>query len=252
MPINKRNTRPKITVITAVYNCSKFIERAILSVISQSYDNIEFIVIDGGSSDGTIDIIKKYESKINYWLSENDNGIYDAWNKGISNSSGKWISFLGADDIYLPNAIENYVLMINKYKNVQYVSSKVRLISEAGEYLKTVGAAWSWPYFKKNMNVAHVGSLHNRSMFNQKGLFNQDFKIAGDYEFLLRFNSALRALYLNNVTVEMMDGGISTKNSKVFFESALAKNAHTKRGIFIIYFEAFHSFIKWKLRSLIK
>jgi glycosyltransferase involved in cell wall biosynthesis len=252
MSINKRNTRPKITVITAVYNCHKFIERAILSVLNQSYDNIEFIIIDGGSSDGTVDIIKKYETNINFWLSAKDNGIYDAWNKGILNSSGKWISFLGADDMYYPNAIENYVLMINKNNNLQYISSKVRLISKAGEHLQTVGAAWSWPNFKKNMNIAHVGSLHNRSMFNEKGLFNQNFKIAGDYEFLLRFNSALRAMYLNNVTVEMMDGGISNKNSKVFFESARAKNAHTKRGISVIYFEAVHSFIKWKIKSLFK
>ncbi len=249
---NETSLKQKITVITAVFNCHQYIEQAILSVISQSYDGVEYIIIDGGSTDGTVDIIKKYESHIDYWVSEQDNGVYDAWNKGILLSHGKWISFLGADDIYLPGAIEEYILLINKYKNIQYVSSKIRLISSAGESLRTIGSKWNWPDFERYMNIAHVGSLHARSMFDEKGLYNLDFKIAGDYEFLLRFNSSLRTIYLNNITVEMRVGGISDNNAMVFFESAIAKITHTDRGKLVIYLEAFYAFVKWSIRRAIR
>jgi glycosyltransferase involved in cell wall biosynthesis len=246
---NKVPPKPLITVITAVFNCHQHIEQAILSVINQSYSNIEYIIIDGGSTDGTVDIIRKYESHINYWISEQDNGVYDAWNKGILHSHGKWISFLGADDIYLPNAIEEYVFLINKYKNIQYISSEVRLISPAGKSLRTIGKAWNWPDFERYMNIAHVGSLHARSMFNERGLYNLDFKIAGDYEFLLRFNSSLRAIFLNNITVEMHVGGVSNEKTMVFVESAMAKTMHTNRWKLVIYLEAVYSFLKWGIRK---
>lgn len=94
---------PLITVITVSYNAVSSIEDTIKSVINQSYKNIEFIIIDGQSTDGTVDIIKKYEKQIAYWTSEPDNGVYDAMNKGIDKSTGEWIIFLGADDILLDN-----------------------------------------------------------------------------------------------------------------------------------------------------
>lgn len=249
---SNRSYEPLVTVITAVFNCHQHIEQAILSVINQSYNDIEYIIVDGGSTDGTVDIIKKYESRIDYWVSEQDNGVYDAWNKGIVLSHGKWISFLGADDVYLPNAIEEYVFLINKHKDIQYISSKIRLISSAGEDLQVVGNRWSWPDFERHMNIAHVGSLHARSMFNEKGLYNLDFKIAGDYEFLLRFDSSLRAIYLNNITVKMRVGGISNNDPMVFVETAIAKTTHTDRGNLVIYLETFYSFLKWSIKKAIR
>ena len=92
------NTPPLITIITVAYNAVKDIENTILSVLNQTYPNIEYIIIDGGSTDGTLDIIKKYEDKISYWVSEPDKGIYDAMNKGIVKANGDYLFFLGADD----------------------------------------------------------------------------------------------------------------------------------------------------------
>ena len=94
---NQTNT-PLISIITVVFNGDEYIEQTINSVISQSYDNVEYIIIDGGSTDKTLDIIKKYENQIDYWVSESDRGIYDAMNKGTSLANGEWLNFMNAGD----------------------------------------------------------------------------------------------------------------------------------------------------------
>ena len=97
--------QPVFSIITVTYNAERWLERTILSVLSQSYPNIEYIIIDGGSTDGTVDIIKKYEERIAYWVSEPDKGIYDAMNKGIQKATGEWINFMNAGDVYAANDV---------------------------------------------------------------------------------------------------------------------------------------------------
>lgn len=177
---------PKITIITVSYNCVDTIEKTILSIINQTYSNIEYIIIDGASTDGTVDIIKKYQDRITYWVSEPDNGIYDAWNKGLYNSSGEWISFLGADDILMDNCIEKYALEILKNdKTINYISSKISKVKKDLSPIDIRGKKWDSD-MKRYCYIAYVGSLHHKSLFQQKGNFDTSFKITGDYDFLLR------------------------------------------------------------------
>jgi glycosyltransferase involved in cell wall biosynthesis len=102
---NSYEDKPLISIITVVYNGEKYLEETILSVINQTYDNVEYVIIDGGSTDGTLDIIKKYEDKIDYWVSEKDCGIYDAMNKGILATTGDWVNFMNAGDILYDNSV---------------------------------------------------------------------------------------------------------------------------------------------------
>jgi glycosyltransferase involved in cell wall biosynthesis len=244
--------KPLITIVTATYNVAKYLPAAIQSVRVQNYNNIEFIVVDGASTDGTVDVIRANEDVIDYWVSEPDKGIYDAWNKGVSLSSGEWIAFLGADDIYLAGAIQAYVTSIHTCGDnlPQYLSSRVNLTS-GSKVLRTIGQPWNWMAFRKYMNVAHVGSMHHRLLFEKYGLFDESYKICGDYEFLLRPRSSLRAAYLSEITVNMSIGGISGTNLQVFNETARAKVITGGRSFLLSQVEKYWAVTKWKLRSFL-
>jgi glycosyltransferase involved in cell wall biosynthesis len=246
---NRADGHALITVITAVFNGIDTIEQSILSVINQSYDNIEYIVIDGGSSDGTVEVIRNYAAAIDYWVTEPDEGIYDAWNKGVRLASGDWLAFLGGDDVYLAGAMQAYAGTIARYRDqsLEYISSRVNLTT-GSQVRRTIGRRWNWNSFKRNMNIAHVGSLHSRSLFEKYGLFDISYKIGGDYEFLLRAGSDLRAAYMPSVTVNMGIGGASDNNLLGFREKARAKITTGGQNRLMSHIERLVAVGKWKLR----
>src|SRR5690606_6109403 len=137
-------------------------------------------------------------------VSEPDDGIYDAWNKGLEHARGEWIAFLGADDAYTDSALEAYVHLLNQHggTTIEYVSSRIHLVSN-DKTIRAVGQPWRWKTFRKYMNVAHVGSIHHRSLFERFGHYDLQYRVCGDYEFLLRPGAALRTLFLDDVTVKM-------------------------------------------------
>jgi hypothetical protein len=165
---------PLITVITVVYNGAKYLEDTIKSVINQTYPNVEYIIIDGGSTDGTIDIIKKYEDYIDYWVSEPDKGIYDAMNKGIVVVSGEWINFLGSDDIILNDAVNKVLKYLNR-KNIAIYGNVI---------MKTTNKVYDgkFNYFKLffKRNICHQSIFYNASVI-KKYFFNLKYNILADY-----------------------------------------------------------------------
>jgi len=208
---------PRLSIITAVYNGKKYIEQCIDSIQTQTYGDVEHIIIDGGSADGTQEVLQKYDARLTYWVSEKDKGIYHAWNKGLARATGDWIAFVGADDrLWDDHVLENMVghLHTALQQNIRYVYGKINLISAGpGNNIITV---WGepWEIAKKDilqlMTVTHCCAFHHRSLFEEYGNFNEQFRIAGDYEFLLRaFVKGNDAHYTDQLLAAMHAGGIS-------------------------------------------
>lgn len=245
----------RYTVITATFNSEKTVARTFNSILNQSNKNIEYIVVDGKSTDNTISIIKTYASKFKAsgivfkWISEKDTGIYDAWNKGLKIATGKWISFLGSDDVYSDNAIELYHNFIDQQDDeLDLVYSNINVV-KGDKILRTMDGVWSWKVFRRKMNIAHVGTFHNSNYFKTYGMYNSDYKIAGDYELLLRAGEKLKTAKFDSITALMAYGGISNNMIfQVFSESVKAKNETGKVNIFVCYFD----FLKEYLIYLIK
>lgn len=168
----------KISIITVSFNAKDSIEKTILSVINQNYTEIEYLIIDGGSTDGTIEIIKKYENKISYWHSESDNGIYDAMNKGIKLATGKWINFMNAGDIfYSQDTIKLCANLLKKEENIDILYGNTILVSKDSQYL-------SYPHKLNDLNN-HITFCHQSCLIKgeliKQNLFNLKYKIAADY-----------------------------------------------------------------------
>lgn len=244
-------TLPKITIITASFNSEKTIIDTIESVLNQSYENIEFLIIDGGSTDKTMDIVKSYESLFCsrlIFISEKDKGIYDAWNKGLMLSTGDWISFVGSDDILLKDSISEYVKSINANLGLNFISSKIMLVKENLDPIRVSGQPWG-EKMKTYICIAHVGCLQNKSLFEQKGNFNIDYKIAGDYDFLLRCSDIIIPYFLPLITVKVREGGISgTLIFRVADEVLKLKLVNKSRTTFLCYSDYIIMILKYYFR----
>ena len=206
---------PLISVITVVYNGAKYLEKTILSILNQSYPNIEYIIIDGGSTDDTLDIIKKYENYIDYWISEPDNGIYDAMNKGINLALGQWIYFLGSDDIcfnVIHRIIGRLCIKFDAFYGDVYMKKK-KIIYD-GKFNK---------YKLMLKNICHQAIFYNSTIF-KKRRFNVKYNILADYEFNLSNFLEKKWLYLPLLICRYNDSdGISANNKDFLFNKEKAE-----------------------------
>jgi glycosyltransferase involved in cell wall biosynthesis len=213
--------QPLVSVVTAVYNGRLHLAGCIESVLCQDYPNIEHIIMDGGSNDGTVDILRQYDDRIGLWRSERDSGIYDAWNKALRETRGEWICFLGADDEFLPNAITAYMALAAENPGAEYLSSRIRVVHPSG-YVKILGCAWTWKKFSRLMCTPHVGAMHRRTLFDRLGVYDTSYRIVADYELLLRAGHELKAAYMPDITAMMRAGGVGS-SSMALAETARAK-----------------------------
>lgn len=172
------NSQPKISIITISFNTINTIEQTILSIVNQTYTNIEYIIIDGGSTDGTIDIIKKHSDKITYWITEPDKGIYDAMNKGIKKATGEWINFMNCGDwFYENNTIEKVIPYLDDKSQIIYGDVVYRM--NFGNYIKE---AESYKCLKTHMPFCHQSTFIKTSV-HKENIFDISFKSSGDYNF---------------------------------------------------------------------
>ena len=217
---------PLVTIITATFNAAATLQACLDSVRAQDYPHLEHLILDGGSKDGTLEILKEY-AQPGTWISESDRGIYDAWNKGLARARGEWIAFVGADDRLLPGAVSAYMQLAAEHPEAMYLSSRVRWVGPNGR-TRLIGGPWRWPRFQRYMCTAHVGSMHRRSLFEQYGEYDISLPIVADYEMLLRAGPNLRTAFLDEVTVEMQGGG-NSDNLRAVDEAAQVKLATGRR-----------------------
>lgn len=224
------------TVIIACYNAEQHIEQALLSVIHQKDESVELIVVDGKSSDGTMNIVNRYKDDINVIISEPDQGVYDAWNKAIARSHGQWIMFLGADDYYKNGIFNIYSQFMeeNSVEDIDLISAKCQLINDSGKVLRVFGAPYKWTEFRNKNRLSHGSALHNRHLFKEVGLFSMNYKISADYELLLR--KKMRTLFLDKVVIAMRAGGMSYSAKGLTQTFMVKRFRHSSYLIFDIYY----------------
>jgi len=211
-------THPKITVIVAVLNGVHTLERCLASITSQEQIDRELIVIDGGSTDGSLAIIKKYLESTSYWESGSDQGIYHAWNKAISHAGGDWICFLGADDYFWErDVLKKLIPHLQHAHNsgIRIVYGQAAKVDNQGNIVKLAGKPWKKMRWQMKhgmpLELPHPGLMHHSTLFKRHGMFDESFQIAGDYEFLLReLRHGHQALYAKGLrTVGCQVGGIA-------------------------------------------
>lgn len=203
--------KPKISVILAVYNRVDKVEQCILSVVNQIYDNIEFIVIDGGSTDGTVEIIKKYSKKISYWISERDSGIYDAWNKGIRQVSGEYVNFIGSDDAFCNSrVIEKVVLELDK--DVDILSGCLYGVQEKFGIEQCITNDHVRDKNKYGSGCIPTQGMFIKSEILKDFLFDTKYKISADYKFFLMcyYDENIKFKYIYEPIQFFSTAGIST------------------------------------------
>ena len=249
----------KITIITVCWNSKKYLKTAIESVLNQTYKDIEYIIVDGASTDGTLEVIRHYEPLFNKrmrWISERDNGIYDAMNKGINMSSGDVIGLLNSDDFYISRDSLEKIASTFITKNVDSVYANLYYVKE----LDTDKIVRSWKSgnrrpFSRGWHPAHPSFFVKKEVYDKYGTFNLDYKIAADFEIMLRFleKYAISSYYIEEYIVKMRLGGESNKNIKNIKKG---KNeilhAFKSNNITVSFFYPYKRWISKMLQYLIK
>lgn len=224
------------SVVIAVYNGKSTLQQCLISVFNQTYEDLELIVIDGGSTDGSVDLIQANNHRIAYWISEPDRGIYNAWNKALAQAKGDWVCFLGADDYLwdaqvLERMAEQLVLVP---QDIRVAYGQIMLQSNNDSELYTVGEPWATVKnkFKQTMCIPHPAVMHKRSLFVEHGNFDESFRIAGDYELLLRELKTKDAFFIEGLVVTAMrQGGVSTDPANTLLGLREVRLAQIKNGL---------------------
>jgi glycosyltransferase involved in cell wall biosynthesis len=242
-----------ISIITISYNDKVGIEKTIQSVLNQSYVNVEYIVIDGDSTDGTIDVIKKYENKITSWISEKDSGISDAFNKGVNYAKGDWLIFMNSGDVFysedsLKEIVDSEIL--NSDLSLVYFGKTILTNDRGNNHV--FGNELDKKKFTKRMTIPHQSTFFHPEYFKKYGLFDTKFKIAMDYELLLR-SKRYDYVFIDKIISQVETGGISQKNVlSVFKEYLIAKLLHLDKSSICLILDYFNSIIIFLILKLTK
>lgn len=207
------SNNPMLSIITVVYNGIDTIEKTIQSVASQTYKNIEYIVIDGASKDGTLEVIKKYPNIITNWISETDKGLYDAMNKGLTLAKGKYVCFLNSGDtFYELKSLENIFSQFQELPDIIYGETMIVDAdgNEIGDRRLKAPENLSWKSFRDGMLVCHQSIFVKRNLAEP---YNLKYRISADFEWVLKALKKAQSIHNSHIYIaRFLDGGINKKN----------------------------------------
>lgn len=237
----------KITIITVVYNSVNLIEETINSVLKQTYSNIEYIIIDGFSTDGTNEIIKKYTKNINYYISEKDNGIYDAMNKALNHATGKWIIFMNSGDKFFSNRV---LSDLNLDKTFDLYFGATKIIKNNSNYIvkqpRSINNIW------KGMICCHQSIIFNSDIF-KTFKFNLEYSLSADYNLIYSLvNNNAKIFQLNNIIAIYFDEGVSKINYIKVLKQNRSISLSFSKNILHKSFLYFYFFLKIWLENIKK
>jgi glycosyltransferase involved in cell wall biosynthesis len=214
--------QPKVSIITTVFNAAGTIERTVMSVLRQSYTNIEYIIVDGGSTDGTVELIEQYKDRGVCIISGPDDGIGDGFNKGIRMATGEWIGLINADDWYTLGAVEAVMSSISDKDEV--CCGNIGLTGNNGYYrVKKSKVAW----LNFGMYIMHPSCFIRKDVYNRIGLYDTKLKIAMDFDLFLRIRRAgIRITYIDELIACMGPGGASSDIKKMHREELRVMRRH--------------------------
>lgn len=240
---------PLVSIVTVVYNGFNTLEKTIESVLGQTYPNIEYIIIDGGSTDGTLEIIKKYEDQIAFWSSEPDKGIYDAMNKGLKKATGEWIGIINSDDWYDLNAVDNLVLKVNEHPDAHIVHGNLNVFNQSMN-VDLQRPLSNINLLNETMAVLHPTVFVKRMVYDEQGGFNDKFKLCADWDLMRRFFLAnLNFVFIDKVMANFSLGGASNGFGKTHLRERW-KIRHQESSK--LYYYDFKDFLIYLYFSLIK
>jgi glycosyltransferase involved in cell wall biosynthesis len=235
--------KPLVSIITVVFNGRESIEQTLRSVLEQSYDNVEYIVIDGGSTDGTKEIIRKHEQALDYWVSEPDSGIAEAWNKGIQASTGDIVGIINGGDWYELNAAADVAELFLQNKAAGVIHGNRRQWNESGTRVLGISRpATRVEITTLRLPINHPTCFVRRQTYQTYGLFDMSYRVAMDYDFVSRLcKQKVGFLYLDAVIANMRTGGISSgfTGIKEGREFLIRNGSKISKAYSLYYIEAF-------------
>ena len=250
-------SQPRVSIVTVALNSRAHVGDTIRSVLAQNYPSVEYVIVDGGSTDGTVDVIRSHEGRLASWISEPDHGIADAFNKGLARTSGDYILFLNSDDwLSDPDAVSRAMEAAVQSGRPEVIFGDCEIVDrDTGRPLRRLSMEWSPFAFRLGRMINHPALFTHRSYFEKYGTFDPSYRIAMDFELFLRGVFRCRVVHVPVVITNMRSGGLSMSHRSAVVEEtirALKKNGviRTRWGerCFRAYFElrkVLHPLRRW-------